>query len=285
MKTFKDLSKLKFKDEGKSQGAKPSASPKKKVQEELLPGLLTEMLGKRQEIPSVKVRLPQDILDDIENPEKSRINEQQEIASERREMEEMISFLNEEINALRLQVKEKDEALSRSKKENAALQRQLGNQPKSDIDIVKNDMPKPLESQPALAKALFQIPQLPEKFNGEIREHLLEMLQDTYKNLPKKGQRGCADRKLMVLEAFLKDNPCSGELKQRREEIKRIFQGSWSSSGNSIISCLEKLGFKYVSGKTHHKFDYAGIRCTVAKTPSDYCGVENAAAEFSNRCF
>ena len=124
-------------------------------------------------------------------------------------------------------------------------------------------------------------PALSEKFAGEIREHVLATLADSHAA----AEAGGHDRRARILEAVLCANPASGELDRRREAVRQIVKDAGSFLDDRAIAELEKLGFRYVSGKNHHKLEWAGIRFPMAKTPSDRRSCLNSAAEIANRIF
>ncbi len=120
-----------------------------------------------------------------------------------------------------------------------------------------------------------------EKFEGEVREHVVEALADARKT----AEAGGRERRERILEAVLGANAATGELDRRRELVKQILKDADSKLDNAALAELEKLGFRHVSGKNHHKLDWAGIRFPLAKTPSDYRACLNSAAEICNRVF
>ena len=124
-------------------------------------------------------------------------------------------------------------------------------------------------------------PTLGEKFPGEIREHVLAALADSHAA----AEAGGRDRRARILEAVLCANPAAGELDRRREAVRQILKDAGQSLEEGDIAALEKLGFRYVSGKNHHKLEWAGIRFPMAKTPSDRRSCLNSAAEIANRVF
>ncbi len=122
---------------------------------------------------------------------------------------------------------------------------------------------------------------LGEKFTGEVREHVLATLAAACEA----AEAGGRDRRSRILEAVLCANPASGELDRRREAVRQIVKDAGTNLDDRSISDLEKLGFRYISGKNHHKLEWAGIRFPVAKTPSDHRSCLNSAAEIVNRVF
>ena len=53
----------------------------------------------------------------------------------------------------------------------------------------------------------------------------------------------------------------------------------------SEVKPLERLGLRLISGRNHRKLQYANVRVTLAKTPSDYRANLNSGSEIANRCF
>ena len=124
-------------------------------------------------------------------------------------------------------------------------------------------------------------PALGEKFPGEIREHVIAALSDSRAA----AEAGGRDRRARILEAVLCANPPSGELERRREAVRQMLKDAGSFLDDDDIAALEKLGFRYISGKNHHKLEWAGIRFPMAKTPSGRRSCLNSAAEIVNRVF
>ena len=124
-------------------------------------------------------------------------------------------------------------------------------------------------------------PALGEKFHGEIREHVIAALADSHAA----AEAGGRDRRARIIEAVLCANPPSGELESRREAVRQLLKDAGSFLDDGDIAALEKLGFRYISGKNHHKLEWAGIRFPVAKTPSDHRSCLNSASEIINRVF
>jgi len=136
----------------------------------------------------------------------------------------------------------------------------------------ENVLPAPQEGLLA-APAAF-----PEAFHGEVREMLLSALSD----VRDAARQSTRERRAAVLDAVLAVNRPTGELDRRRAELKQILK---DAGYYTDPHALEELGFKLVSGRTHWKLDYAGVRMPIAKTPSDCRANLNAATDMANRCF
>lgn len=160
-----------------------------------------------------------------------------------------------------------------------ALAAQFEKQPAGQMPAPS--LPTTEPSTPSETALLDKPSELAEKFFGEIREHVVETLAEAYRA----AEAGGRDRRARVLEAVLVTNPPTGELEQRRAEVKQIVKEAGSTLDNAALAALEKIGFRYISGNKHHKLDWAGIRFPIAKTPSDYRACLNSAAEINNRVF
>ena len=117
-----------------------------------------------------------------------------------------------------------------------------------------------------------------EAFPGEVREQVLAALADAQTAAQQSGR----ERRAGVLAGVLAANPATGELERRRAELKQILKDAGYFNDPKP---LEKLGFKLISGRTHWKLQYANVRITMSKTPSDYRASLNTASDTANRCF
>lgn len=133
------------------------------------------------------------------------------------------------------------------------------------------EVPLPLLERPA---------EFGEAFDGEVREMVLETLADACTA----AEGAHRLRRAAVLAAVLAANPRSGELERRRETLRRTFKDAARFTDPKPMAALRRLGFGVLGGKTHWKFDYAGVRVTLAKTPSDHRAYLNAFGDLANRC-
>ena len=179
---------------------------------------------------------------------------------------EEISKLSAEVAARDGTIAERDQAIEERDREISRLK-----------DLLVEAQRTSLSSSVMLEKP----PAFAEKFTGELREHVVETLRDAYHAAEAAGR----DRRARILEAVIAANPPSGELEARREAVRQIVKDAGSNLDASAIAELEKIGFRYISGKNHHKIDWAGIRFPLAKTPSDYRACLNSSAEIINRVF
>ena len=117
-----------------------------------------------------------------------------------------------------------------------------------------------------------------EVFPGEVREQVVATLLDGLGTAERSGR----ERRAEILRYVLAANQSSGELERRRSELRQILKDAGYYNDPKP---LERLGLRLISGRTHWKLQYANVRVTMSKTPSDYRANLNNGNEIANRCF
>ena len=117
-----------------------------------------------------------------------------------------------------------------------------------------------------------------EVFPGEVREQVVATLLDGLGTAGRSGR----ERRAEILRYVLAANQSSGELERRRAELRQILK---DAGYYNAPKPLERLGLRLISGRTHWKLQYANVRVTMSKTPSDYRANLNNGSEIANRCF
>ena len=117
-----------------------------------------------------------------------------------------------------------------------------------------------------------------EVFPGEVREQVVATLLDGLGTAERSGR----ERRAEILRYVLAANQSSGELERRRAELRQILKNAGYYNDPKP---LERLGLRLISGRTHWKLQYANVRVTMSKTPSDYRANLNNGNEIANRCF
>ncbi|MGN0838710.1 MAG: hypothetical protein ACI4NN_06460 [Pyramidobacter sp.] len=100
-------------------------------------------------------------------------------------------------------------------------------------------------------KAVLYYGDEPEFFDGEIREMLLDAIEEKAKNL--EAIRG--SRRGDVLRDILEHNENQHVIEKRREELTNLFRG-YRTLNSRTEQKLENLGFTVVSDNRHHKLVY-----------------------------
>ena len=147
-----------------------------------------------------------------------------------------------------------------------------GYSPVEAAPVAKTTPPKPARGILAAPGAVAEV------FPGEVREQVVATLLDGLGTAERSGR----ERRAEILRYVLAANQSSGELERRRAELKQILKDAGYFNDPKP---LEKLGFKLISGRTHWKLQYANVRITMSKTPSDYRANLNNGNEIANKCF
>lgn len=121
---------------------------------------------------------------------------------------------------------------------------------------------------------------IPELFTGEVREFILEFLESQKGSL----SRDYRPRQAEVIETVLQVNPQTGCLRERRDRIKKIFDGI-SRMGPEQFQQLKELGIELVAENTHYRVQYGDYKDTIPKTPSDWRSFLNTASQMAKKFF
>ena len=138
--------------------------------------------------------------------------------------------------------------------------------------VVQSTPPKPAQGILAAPGAVAEV------FPGEVREQVVATLLDGLGSAERSGR----ERRAEILRCVLAANQSAGELERRRVELRQILKDAGYFNDPKP---LERLGLRLISGRTHWKLQYANVRVTMSKTPSDYRANLNNGNEIANRCF
>lgn len=115
-------------------------------------------------------------------------------------------------------------------------------------------------------------------YEGEIREIILEILEDYSRNVQKDTRRD------HIVADLLENNDFEHIPAKRREQIKVALKG-YRSLGGSLRGILESMGFVITDDGKHYKWTYFGdhrYSVTIAKTSSDNRAGMNMASLIDN---
>ena len=138
--------------------------------------------------------------------------------------------------------------------------------------VAKTEPPKPVQGVLAAPAAVAEV------FPGEVREQVVATLLDGLGTAERSGR----ERRAEILRYVLAANQSAGELERRRAELRQILKDAGYYNDPKP---LERLGLRLISGRTHWKLQYANVRVTMSKTPSDYRANLNNGNEIANKCF
>lgn len=162
------------------------------------------------------------------------------LAADKAEQDERIASLKSELAPL--------------KSENDTLKSQISNL-KSQIEEMKAALAKVGDVLAANAEGeasnkialLDREPELDDRFPGETRDHVLEVIRDARDAAEKEGRL----RRAQLLEGVLLANAPCGNLKKNRSELERFFSENGNILTGPVIAELEKRGLAYKKGEDY----------------------------------
>lgn len=177
----------------------------------------------------------------------------EELAAEKAEMTEKISSQSEEIAQLR----EKFEKASKESSEKAA-----------EVDALKAKLAEAEGKAKALSEQLAKIVlkeedqqvrnpnalalldrdvEIPDRFPGETRDHVIEVIREARDKAEAEGR----NRRAQLLESVLVANEPNGTLAQRRAEIEKLFAENGNIVSGPVIEELTKRGISHKNGEEY----------------------------------
>ena len=162
------------------------------------------------------------------------------LAAEKAELAEQYATLNKKTKQLEEDKKALSEQITVLKAEKEELRSALervGN-------LLTRNTERPESSQIALIDRDVNID---DRFPGETRDHVLEILREARDIAEKEGRR----RRAQLLEAVLVANEPVGELKSRREKLEKIFESNGNIINGPVLEALEKSGISHKEGENY----------------------------------
>lgn len=90
-------------------------------------------------------------------------------------------------------------------------------------------------------------PDLGDRFEGETRDHVLEVIEEARNRDEKEGRI----RRAQVLEAILLVNEKNGKLVEKRERLSKLFADNGNIISGKVIEELKKVGISYKNGESY----------------------------------
>lgn len=142
------------------------------------------------------------------------------------EKDTQLASRNSEIDSLKAELSKKDFEISFLKVELAKRDSELAKNLKKQLDVQARN--------PNALALLDREVELPDRFPGETRDHVLEVIKEARDKSESEGRR----RRAQILESVLVANEPNGTLAERRSRLEKVF-----SENNNIISgtVIEKL--------------------------------------------
>ena len=90
--------------------------------------------------------------------------------------------------------------------------------------------------------------ELPDRFPGETREHVLEVIREACDQAVAAGRL----RRAQLLEGVLVSNEPSGELQKKRKALEKFFNENQNILSGTVIAELERCGISYKKGENDY---------------------------------
>ena len=162
------------------------------------------------------------------------------LAADKAELDEQIARLSREREEL---AKARDDAQRRI----AELQGQVDELRRTLEgygDILAKNTEKDTSTQVTL---LERNEKVDERFPGEIRDHVLEILREARDA----AEREKRDRRAQILESVLVANESTGELARRRSEMAKLFADNGNILTGAVLEKLQKEGISHKRGEEY----------------------------------
>lgn len=155
------------------------------------------------------------------------------LAADKAELDERIVALQKENNLLKSQVSRLSSSLDEAK---AALAK-VG-------DVLAQNAETSVSSKIAL---IDRDPELNDRFPGETRDHVLEVIREARDVAEKDGRL----RRAQILESVLVANEPTGQLAEKRAALEKFFNENGNIMSGPVIAQLEKYEISHKNGETY----------------------------------
>ena len=149
---------------------------------------------------------------------------------------------------------EQDERIVTLQRENFALKSKVSNLESSIAEMkvalgkVGDVLAQNAETTASSKVALIdRDPELNDRFPGETRDHVLEVIREARDAAEKDGRL----RRAQILESVLVANEPEGNLAQKRKALEKFFNENGNIMSGPVIAHLEKCGISHKNGETY----------------------------------
>lgn len=169
------------------------------------------------------------------------------LAADKAEQDEMIASLKARNASLQAEVDALSSQLVKARAEtelaNAKLKK-VNDELSGLGEVLAKNKERDSANQVSLLERSVEID---DKFEGETRDHVLEVIRDARDAAEKDGRF----RRAQVLESVLVANEPCGELVRRRAELEKMFTENANVISGVVIEKLQKMGISHKNGEEY----------------------------------
>ena len=155
------------------------------------------------------------------------------LAADKAEQDERISALQKENASLKSQVSSLQSAMAEMKEALAKVGDVLAQNAETDCSSKVALLDRDLE--------------LNDRFPGETRDHVLEVIREAREAAEKNGRL----RRAQILESVLVANEPTGNLAEKRAALEKFFNENGNIMSGPVIAHLENCGISHKNGETY----------------------------------
>lgn len=155
------------------------------------------------------------------------------------EKDTQLASRNSEIDSLKAELSKKDFEISFLKVELAKRDSELAKNLKKQLDVQARN--------PNALALLDREVELPDRFPGETRDHVLEVIKEARDKSEFEGRR----RRAQILESVLVANEPNGTLAERRSSLEKVFSENNNIISGTVIEKLNDLSIAHKEGEEY----------------------------------
>ena len=177
--------------------------------------------------------------------------ENSSLKAEKEALERDIAALRDEIDSLKAKLVDESEVNS-LKKEVEGLRAKCSEQA-AELGKIGDVLSKNSETELSNKVALLdRDTDIPDRFPGETREHVLEVIAEALLRVPGQGAQAEGRlRRAQLLEGVLITNEAEGTLAEKRSQLEKLFSDNANILSGPVIEELEKMGISHKKGEDY----------------------------------
>lgn len=170
----------------------------------------------------------------------------EELAADKAAQDEQIVHFKSELAHLTREVSELTAEKASMKTECDALKAKVAELDSRLAEALNKEFDAQERNPNALA-LLDRDVELPDRFPGESRDHVLEALKEARDRAEQDGRL----RRAQVLESVLVANEPNGTLAKRRAELEKVFKDNGNIVSGPVIEALKNMGLSHKNGEEY----------------------------------